>query len=100
MRKHHYPIHYVGNPTAQEVNEFRAGYQQPFEEFCTENQLDIHRPTLVGGSRLQEIKDNLPAMIEVAERFEDFQMVLAGAPSIEDKYWRAVCQGNACQDGA
>ena len=94
-KKHHYPIHYVGNPTAQEVNEFRAGNQQPFEEFCTENQLDIHRPilALLAGSRLQEIKDNLPAMIEVAERFEDFQMVLAGAPSIEDKYYEQFVKG-------
>ena len=94
-KKHHYPIHYVGNPTAQEVNEFRVGYQQPFEEFCTENQLDIHRPilALLAGSRLQEIKDNLPAMIEVAERFEDFQMVLAGAPSIEDKYYDQFVKG-------
>ena len=94
-KKHHYPIHYVGNPTAQEVNEDRAGYQQPFEEFCTENQLDIHRPilALLAGSRLQEIKDNLPAMIEVAERFEDFQMVLAGAPSIEDKYYEQFVKG-------
>lgn len=94
-KKHHYPIHYVGNPTVQEVNEFRVGYQQPFEEFCTENQLDIHRPILavLAGSRLQEIKDNLPAMIEVAERFEDFQMVLAGAPSIEDKYYEQFVKG-------
>ena len=94
-KKHHYPIHYVGNPTAQEVKEFRVGYQQPFEEFCTENQLDIHRPilALLAGSRLQEIKDNLPAMIEVAERFEDFQMVLAGAPSIEDKYYEQFVKG-------
>jgi len=94
-KKHHCPIHYVGNPTAQEVNEFRAGYQQSFEEFCTENQLDTHRPilALLAGSRLQEIKDNLPAMIEVAERFEDFQMVLAGAPSIEDKYYEQFVKG-------
>ena len=94
-KKHHYPIHYVGNPTAQEVNEFRAGYLQSFEEFCTENQLDTHRPilALLAGSRLQEIKDNLPAMIEVAERFEDFQMVLAGAPSIEDKYYEQFVKG-------
>lgn len=94
-KKHHYPIHYVGNPTAQEVNEFRAGYQQSFEEFCTENLLDTHRPilALLAGSRLQEIKDNLPAMIEVAERFEDFQMVLAGAPSIEDKYYEQFVKG-------
>lgn len=94
-KKHHYPIHYVGNPTAQEVNEFRAGYQQSFEEFCTENQLDTHRPilALLAGSRLQEIKDNLPAMIEVAERFENFQMVLAAAPSIEDKYYEQFVKG-------
>lgn len=96
-KKHHYPIHYVGNPTAQEVNEFRAGYQQSFEVFCTENQLDTHRPilALLAGSRLQEIKDNLPAMIEVAERFEDFQMVLAGAPSIEDKYYEQFVKGTS-----
>lgn len=88
-KKHRYPIHYVGNPTAEEVNEFRSEYHQNFVEFCEENNLDKHRPiiALLAGSRLQEIKDNLPAMIEVAERFEDYQMVLAGAPSIEDSYY-------------
>ena len=81
-QKHKYPIHYVGNPTAQEVAEFRAGYHQTHEEFCRENNLDSRKPiiALLAGSRLQEIKDNLPAMIEVAERFVDYQMVLAGAP--------------------
>lgn len=94
-KKHHYPIHYVGNPTAQEVSEFRAGYHQSFSEFCAENQLNEHKPilALLAGSRLQEIKDNLPAMIEVAERFEDYQMVLAGAPSIEDKYYEKWIKG-------
>ena len=88
-KKHKFPIHYVGNPTAQEVNEFRAGYHQSYEEFCSENGLDSHKPilALLAGSRLQEIKDNLPAMIEVAERYEDYQMVLAGAPAIEDAYY-------------
>ena len=88
-KKHHYPIHYVGNPTAQEVCEFKANYQQTYVDFCDENNLDSHKPiiALLAGSRLQEIKDNLPTMIEVAERFEDYQMVLAGAPSIEDGYY-------------
>ena len=88
-KKHKYPIHYVGNPTAQEVYEFRAEYHQTYADFCQENNLDSHKPivALLAGSRLQEIKDNLPAMIEVAERFEDYQMVLAGAPSIEDEYY-------------
>ena len=94
-QKHKYPIHYVGNPTAQEVAEFRAGYHQTCEEFCRENNLDSRKPivALLAGSRLQEIKDNLPAMIEVAERFEDYQMVLAGAPSIEDEYYDKFLEG-------
>ena len=94
-QKHKYPVHYVGNPTAQEVAEFRAGCHQTYEEFCRENNLDSRKPivALLAGSRLQEIKDNLPAMIEVAERFEDYQMVLAGAPSIEDEYYDKFLEG-------
>lgn len=94
-QKHKYPVHYVGNPTAQEVAEFRVGYHQTHEEFCRENNLDSRKPiiALLAGSRLQEIKDNLPAMIEVAERFEDYQMVLAGAPSIEDEYYDKFLEG-------
>lgn len=96
-QKHKYPVHYVGNPTAQEVAEFRAGYHQTHEEFCQENNLDSRKPivALLAGSRLQEIKDNLPAMIEVAERFEDYQMVLAGAPSIEDEYYDKFLEGTS-----
>lgn len=96
-QKHKYPVHYVGNPTAQEVAEFRAGYHQTYEEFCRENNLDSRKPiiALLAGSRLQEIKDNLPAMIEVAERFEDYQMVLAGAPSIEDEYYDNFLEGTS-----
>ena len=95
-QKHKFPVHYVGNPTAQEVAEFRAGYHQTHEEFCRENNLDSRKPivALLAGSRLQEIKDNLPAMIEVAERFEDYQMVLAGAPSIEDEYYDKFLEGS------
>ena len=89
-QKHKYPVHYVGNPTAQEVAEFRVGYHQTHEEFCRENNLDSRKPiiALLAGSRLQEIKDNLPAMIE-----EDYQMVLAGAPSIEDEYYDKFLEG-------
>lgn len=94
-KKHHYPIHYVGNPTAQEVAEFRNGYDQSYESFCQEYQLDAYKPViaLLAGSRKQEIKDNLPVMIEAASRFEDYQMVLAGAPSISDSYYQKWIRG-------
>ncbi|MCH4146932.1 MAG: lipid-A-disaccharide synthase [Prevotella sp.] len=100
--KHHYKIHYVGNPTADEVRTFLKGYQETFEEFVARQKLLSPHPlesgkpviALLAGSRKQEIKDNLPAMIEAARTFTDYQMVLAGAPSIEDDYYEKFLQGS------
>ena len=93
-KKHHYPIHYVGNPTAEEVASFRHSYHETFQEFCRRHSLE-QKPiiALLAGSRRQEIKDNLPAMIEAAKRFEDYQLVLAGAPSIDDAYYEQYIRG-------
>lgn len=93
--KHHYPIHYVGNPTADEVREFRSTYKDTFESFCMANHLDSHKPiiALLAGSRLQEIKDNLPAMMQAVGRYPAYQAVLAGAPSIDDAYYEKFLSG-------
>ena len=95
QERHKYPIHYVGNPTVQEVAEFRERYRQGYGEFCAENGLDASRPViaLLAGSRKQEIKDNLPAMIEAAERFGDYQLAVAGAPAIDDAYYEKFISG-------
>ena len=92
--KHQYPIHYVGNPTADEVRKFKNGYCETFGQFIQRNRLD-DKPiiALLAGSRKQEIKGNLPEMIQVAEGFGDYQMVLAGAPSIDDDYYAQFIKG-------
>jgi len=90
--KHHYPIHYVGNPTADEVRSFKVTYNESGSAFRQRHGLD-NRPiiALLAGSRQQEIKDNLPAMIEAASRYGDYQPVLAGAPGISrDQYVRHI----------
>ena len=94
-QKHHYPIHYVGNPTAQEVREWlrvNGGVSpstillQPFPPPST--------IALLAGSRKQEIKDNLPAMIEATRHLAgQYDIVLAGAPSIEPDYYRQFLTG-------
>lgn len=92
-RRHHYPIHYVGNPTAEEVRTFKDGYSETKEEFCRRNGLEPSKPiiALLAGSRKQEIKDNLPAMLaSVKAVAADYQCVLACAPSIYDSYYRKV----------
>jgi len=95
-KKHHYPIHYVGNPTAGEVRSFLSTYNEGFEQFCKANALQADKPilALLAGSRRQEIKDNLPAMMQVAARFPQYQAVLAGAPSIADEYYEGFIRGS------
>lgn len=89
-QKHGYPIHYVGNPTADEVRQFTNGYRESFEQFCLSQGLITDKPViaLLAGSRTQEIKDNLPAMIQAAAAFPEYQAVVAGAPSIDDDYYK------------
>ena len=82
-QKHHYPIHYVGNPTAQEVREFLAADEHGRTR--TDEKPII---ALLAGSRTQEIKDNLPAMIEATKHLDgQYDIVLAGAPGIESDYY-------------
>ncbi|MCD8297416.1 MAG: lipid-A-disaccharide synthase [Prevotella sp.] len=95
-QKHGYPIHYVGNPTADEVREFSEKYNDTFEVFCSANELRPDRKiiALLAGSRKQEIKDNLPAMLEAATRYTDkYQLVVAGAPSISPDYYEKFIAG-------
>ena len=98
-KKHRYPIHYVGNPTADEVRGFLSTYNEGFEQFCKANTLQADKPilALLAGSRRQEIKDNLPAMMQVAARFPQYQAVLAGAPSIADEYYEGFICGSQVQ---
>lgn len=89
-KKHNYPIHYVGNPTADEVKHFMGEYTENAGEFKKRNKL-ANKPiiALLAGSRKQEIDDNLPYMIRAAASVagEDYQLVVAGAPGIAKGYY-------------
>ena len=89
--KHRYPIHYIGNPTVDEVTAFLHEHPADKTTFLATNGLD-ERPViaLLAGSRKQEIKDNLPKMLKAASAFPDYQLVLAGAPAISPDYYKKV----------
>ncbi len=89
--KHHYPIHYVGNPTAQEVRQYLHDHP---------TLPSAGRPViaLLAGSRRQEIKDNLPAMIAATAHLTDrYDLLLAGAPSIDPAYYQQFLAGSRVQ---
>ncbi|WP_277072908.1 lipid-A-disaccharide synthase [Segatella oulorum] len=101
-RKHHFPIHYVGNPTAEEVAAYRKAHHTTTEAFAAQHKLTPNKPiiALLAGSRKQEIKDNLPAMMQAAASFADCcQMVLACAPAIEAHYYDEVIARVAVPNG-
>ena len=92
-QKHHYPIHYVGNPTAQEVREWRP---TPSPSLNGGESGGAPIIALLAGSRKQEIKDNLPAMIEATRHLADqYDIVLAGAPSIEPEYYKPFLENSS-----
>lgn len=90
FKGHNYPIHYVGNPCVDAVDTFQQKNTETFDDLVKANSLaDKPIIALLAGSRKQEIKDNLPAMIEAAKPFvNDYQLVLAGAPSIDSAYYQ------------
>ncbi len=91
---HQYPIHYVGNPTVDAVEAFRMNHPEDFTTFILSNGLTTQPIiALLAGSRKQEIKDNLPDMLQAASTFTDAQLVLAGAPGISPEYYEKYIQG-------
>ena len=89
FKKQDYPIHYVGNPCVDAVTAFLQEHPKDETTFLRENYLEV-KPiiALLAGSRKQEIKDNLPKMLQVASKYTNYQLVLAGAPGIDPEYYQ------------
>lgn len=83
---------YVGNPSVEEVERAIANIPSR-NEFAEKYGLDT-RPilALVPGSRMGEIKANLPVMDSVARRHPEMQAVVAGAPSIDTEVYNRYTQ--------
>lgn len=76
-------VNYVGNPLLDEKAAFK-----PDPEFIATQGLQQNKLiALLPGSRKQEIKRLLPAMLSVTANFPDHQFVVAVAPSFELSYY-------------
>jgi len=84
---------YLGNPSIDAILN-KLPNPIPLNDFCNQNGLP-QKPiiALVPGSRKQEIKYNLPVMLKVAERFPEYQAVIAGAPSLDKSVYELYIKG-------
>lgn len=77
-------VDYVGNPLLDEIAQF-----VPHQQFKTDNQLNGQAIiALLPGSRKQEIERLLPVMLSVMDEFNDYQFVIAAAPTFTSEYYQ------------
>ena len=89
FRKLDYSVDYVGNPSVDSVAQYKEKQANRPDTFIADEGLpDKPILALLAGSRRQEIKDNLPTMLEVAAAYPDYQPVIAGAPGLEPEYYK------------
>jgi lipid-A-disaccharide synthase len=85
--KFNYEVEYVGHPLLDAIKQYREIELDP-QTFRLENNLS-NKPiiAILPGSRKQEIRLKLPVMLEAVKEHSDYQIIIAGAPSLEPDYY-------------
>lgn len=98
--RHGYEVEYVGNPTVKEIAQARSGFTTA-EQFLKRNGIEARGALVaaVPGSRLKEIRDNLPTMIAACESVGGLTVAIAGAPSVDDDVYRATLRRAGLNSG-
>ncbi|NLP58894.1 lipid-A-disaccharide synthase [Lutibacter sp. B1] len=92
-KKHNFPVHFVGHPLIDAISNRKQVDEHTFrEKYGLSNKPII---ALLPGSRKQEIKKMLSVMLKMADKFEGYQFVIAGAPSQDyDFYLQFINKDN------
>ena len=84
--KHKFPVNFVGHPL---IDAIADRVQIDEDVFKKEHDL-TNKPiiALLPGSRKQEINKMLSIMLKMADKFQDYQFVIAGAPSQDFEFYK------------
>lgn len=89
-KKHNYEAFFAGNPLIDAIEEKLPTLTDSIT-FRNQNQLsDKPIIALVPGSRRQEIELILPEMLKAAESFPQYQVIIAGAPSMSMENYNKI----------
>lgn len=80
-KKWNYEVEYVGHPLLDSIN-----FPLSFGE-------DPRLIALLPGSREQEISVILPIMLKAAKKFPGYKFVIAGAPSVDENFYKQFISG-------
>ncbi|MFN5444400.1 MAG: lipid-A-disaccharide synthase [Crocinitomicaceae bacterium] len=88
FKKYNYPVEYVGNPLIDAIHNYK---NEPNKEldFKLKNHLsDKPIIALLPGSRRQEVSAKLPVMLDSTKNLDNYQVVIAGAPSLDLDFYK------------
>ncbi|NVK63052.1 MAG: lipid-A-disaccharide synthase [Flavobacteriales bacterium] len=82
-----YDVTYVGHPLLDEIAKHGFSEEQR-KAFYAKHELDA-RPIIavLPGSRRQEVSKKLPIMLDALKPFTEYQVVIAGAPSLDEAFY-------------
>lgn len=86
-QKFNYDVTYVGHPLLDAIQNYKD--KTTDTQFRTNNNLS--EKTIIAilpGSRKQEVSKKLPIMLEAVKSFTNYQLVIAGAPSLDPEYYQ------------
>jgi len=91
--KFDYEVDFVGHPLLDAIQRYEE--EQSAGKFILRNDLST-KPIIavLPGSRRQEIAKKLSVMLKSIENISDYQIVVAGAPSIDESYYAEFLQEN------
>lgn len=93
--RHGWEVMYVGNPSAEEVREKLTASDISASQFLHDHGIKTNKPVvaLLPGSRVKEIKSNLPIMIEAVKGFDGYTPVIAAVSGIDRGLYEGYAQG-------
>lgn len=82
-----YEVDYVGHPLLDEIAKHGFDESQRLA-FYGKHELD-DRPIIavLPGSRRQEVSIKLPIMLDALKAFPEYQVIIAGAPSLDEEFY-------------
>lgn len=94
FRGHGIEPHFFGNPLVDDIAERRAAMPTR-GDIAEECGLDS-RPivALLAGSRIAEIRDNLPDMVAIAQQIPEYQFVVTAVPWIDKSIYDNIIAGS------
>lgn len=82
-----FEVEYLGHPLLDAIEGFKSTFKGK-EAFIKANELsDKPIIAILPGSRKQEVSVKLPIMLKAVEDLSEYQIVIAGAPSLDETFY-------------